>query len=138
MTNETDDIKPWTVKNIPADVRDAAIRMAKKDGVQIGEWLTLAIREKIKGDRQKGRAIVAGSTGGPTLDLSAVGQIVEMTRALADAGIVPTKRNASAAQALLGQAIAAVRRGQTTTATSPTPSDNRQTDDEDRPTDNPI
>lgn len=71
MIDEIDyDPKPWTIKNVPTDVRDAATRMAKKDGVQIGEWLSAAIREKIKADKQKGKAVVAGSTGGPALDLT--------------------------------------------------------------------
>ena len=139
MTDETDyDPKPWTIKNVPADVRDAATRMAKKDGIQIGEWLSAAIREKIKADRQKGKAVVAGSTGGPALDLTAVGQVVEMTRALSEAGITPNKRTAAAAQALLNQAITAVRRGQTIATTGQTDTANGHTDSEVGQTDDPV
>jgi hypothetical protein len=51
-----------------------------------------------------------------------------MTRALADAGITPSKRTAAAAQALLNQAITAVRRGQTIGTTGQTDATNGHTD----------
>jgi hypothetical protein len=50
--------KPWTIKNIGPEERNAAIKAAKDDKMEIGVWMSRAIRTAIKADRQADRAPV--------------------------------------------------------------------------------
>src|SRR5690349_16323779 len=50
-----DKVKPWTVKGIAPEERNAAIAAADREGMTIGEWLTRAIRSQIQSDRQADR-----------------------------------------------------------------------------------
>ena len=51
----TDRVKPWTIKGIPPEERNAAIAAAEREGLTIGEWLTRAIRTQVPADRQADR-----------------------------------------------------------------------------------
>lgn len=44
----TDDPKPWSIRGVHPEVRNAALAAAKCNGVTIGEWLDRAIRSHIK------------------------------------------------------------------------------------------
>ncbi|WP_162870731.1 MULTISPECIES: hypothetical protein [Acetobacter] len=46
-----DTTKTWSIRGISADVRQAVITQSQKQGMKAGDWLTLAILEKIKQDR---------------------------------------------------------------------------------------
>jgi hypothetical protein len=48
---EVDRVKPWTIKGIPPEERNAAIAAAERNDLTIGEWMVLAIRERIKAER---------------------------------------------------------------------------------------
>ena len=51
-----DDIKPWTIRNVPPDVRNAALAAAKRRGVDIGELVSRALLSDIQAERQEQRA----------------------------------------------------------------------------------
>ena len=51
----TDRVKPWTVKGIPPEERNAAIAAAEREGLTIGEWLTRAIRTQVQADHRSDR-----------------------------------------------------------------------------------
>src|SRR3954465_4440714 len=55
----TDRAKPWTVKGIPPEERNAAIAAAEREGLTIGEWLTRAIRTQVQTDHRSDRLPVA-------------------------------------------------------------------------------
>ena len=81
---KTDDSLPvWSVRGVPADIRGAVASHAKKAGVPVGEWLTLAVREKIKSDRNAKKDI---AVRGP-VSMSEAGRVVEMLQGLAGAGV---------------------------------------------------
>lgn len=48
-------MRPWTIKGIPAEARNAAIAAAGREGVTIGAWIERAIRAQVKGEREKTR-----------------------------------------------------------------------------------
>jgi hypothetical protein len=48
-------VKPWTIKGIAPEERNAAIAAAEREGLTIGEWLTRAIRTQIQADHQANR-----------------------------------------------------------------------------------
>ncbi|PAL19971.1 hypothetical protein B9K05_13590 [Acetobacter syzygii] len=68
---------------MPADIRGAVASHAKKAGVPVGEWLTLAVREKIKADRNAKKDI---AVRGP-VSMTEAGKVVEMLQGLAGAGV---------------------------------------------------
>ena len=47
-----DDIKPWTIRNVPPDVRQAAIAAAKRRGLDLGELVSRALLSDIQAERQ--------------------------------------------------------------------------------------
>jgi hypothetical protein len=53
--DQSDRIKPWTIKGIPPEVRNAAIAAAEREGQTIGEWFTRAIPAFIQQARQQQR-----------------------------------------------------------------------------------
>lgn len=59
MADQSDqEIKPWTIKGIPPEIRNAAIAAADREDKTIGEWIGRAILQTIKADRQADRAPV--------------------------------------------------------------------------------
>jgi hypothetical protein len=119
-----DPVAPWTIKNIPPDVRAAAIKAAERERQSIGEWMARAIRSQIQSDRQQDRtpAIVlpeAGRPVRPQVDLSEVERAVSLIRDLSASGAPPPKRVASLAYGLIRGSLIEMR-GPTGTAKSKT------------------
>ena len=54
----SDRVKPWTIKSIAPEERNAAIAAADRAGQTIGEWLTRAIRSQVQADHQADKAPV--------------------------------------------------------------------------------
>ncbi len=48
----SDSIKPWSIRGVEPEARNAALAAAKRDGLPIGEWLGRAIRSHIQGERR--------------------------------------------------------------------------------------
>lgn len=48
-------MRPWTIKGIPIEARNAAIAAAARDGMTIGAWIERAIRDQVKGDRARAK-----------------------------------------------------------------------------------
>jgi hypothetical protein len=82
-TKSDDSLPVWSVRGVPADIRGAVASHAKKAGVPVGEWLTLAVREKIKADRNAKKDI---AIRGP-VSMDEAGRVVEMLQGLAGAGV---------------------------------------------------
>jgi hypothetical protein len=86
----TDRVKPWTVKGIPPEERNAAIAAAEREGLTIGEWLTRAIRTQMQADHQSDRLPVTLDPP-PSLasdrqsDLADLERVVELAKTLASA-----------------------------------------------------
>jgi len=82
-TKSDDSLPVWSVRGVPSDIRGAVASHAKKAGVPVGEWLTLAVREKIKADRNAKKDI---AIRGP-VSMDEAGRVVEMLQGLAGAGV---------------------------------------------------
>ena len=78
--DQSDRVKPWTIKGIPPEERNAAIAAAEREGVVLGEWMRLAIRTKIKADRgAKGKgAVAARGAKAPPMDLTEMERLVAL------------------------------------------------------------
>ena len=106
----TDDTLPaWSVRGVPGDIRGAVLTHAKRAGIGAGEWLTLAVREKIKADRAGGRNI---AKRGP-VSMSEASAVVDMLSRLSGAGVeLPTSLQRSAVS-MVRKVTQEVSKGQT-------------------------
>lgn len=90
-------VKPWTIRGIPPEERNAASEAAKRAGMNLGEWLSRAIRAQIQSDSQASRAPVPVRP--PESDsqtaLSDVERIAASFRDLAAAGVPVSKSHAA-------------------------------------------
>lgn len=102
-----DDIKPWTIKGIPPEARNAAIAAADREKMNIGEWIERAILTAIKSDRQLQLVEL------PVKHQSDIGEIerlVAMSAQLASAaGEPPPKAVTRMAYGLLKDRLASIK-----------------------------
>src|SRR4051795_12629284 len=83
-------VKPWTIRGIAPEERNAAGEAAKRAGMNLGEWLSRAIRAQIQSDNQASRAPVPAEADSQTA-LSDVERIAASFRDLAAAGVPVSK-----------------------------------------------
>jgi len=109
-----DRIKPWTIKGISPEARNAAIAAAERARQPIGEWVSRAIRGQVQADRQESRAPVpVGPEPAPAsdsaADLAQLERLVALTTSLAGAGAPPPKAVSRGAYGLIRQRLAEMR-----------------------------
>jgi hypothetical protein len=90
----TDRVKPWTVKGIPPEERNAAVAAADREGLTIGEWLTRAIRTQVQADHRSDRLPVvtevpASVKADRRSDLADLERLVSLSEKLATANSQP-------------------------------------------------
>ena len=129
---KTDDSLPvWSVRGVPADIRGAVTAHAKKAGSSVGEWLTLAVREKIKSDRNAKKDI---AVRGP-VSMSEAGRVVEMLQGLAGAGVELPASLQKSAVSMMRKVTLEVSKGQTISSERVTLPESGHTETEDGVTD---
>jgi len=92
----TDDPKPWSIRGVHPEVRNAALAAAKREGVTIGEWLDRAIRSHVRSGRKQ-EENVSDNAVRQVADLSDAERLVSMISRLAEAGAPVPKSVASKA-----------------------------------------
>lgn len=108
-TKSDDSLPVWSVRGVPADIRGAVASHAKKAGIPVGEWVTLAVREKIKADRNAKKDI---AIRGP-VSMTEAGRVVEMLQGLAGAGIELPASLQKSAVAMMRKVTVEVSKGVT-------------------------
>jgi hypothetical protein len=80
-----EDIKPWTIKNVAPEHRNAAIAAADRADLLIGEWLGRAILSQVKIDQRTSVAAPGAATSGetPSTSLSEIEALIRIARDLA-------------------------------------------------------
>lgn len=96
----SDAIKPWTIKGIPPEARNAAIAAAERADQNIGEWIARAIFTAIKADRQADRTPVPIENAqvrpsAPQVDMDTIERLTEAARKLAEAAGEPVPKSVS-------------------------------------------
>jgi hypothetical protein len=111
MADQSDqDVKPWTIKGVKPDIRNAIIAHAAREKMPLGEWIERAGRAYIQADRQKDKApVVVGQQVRPTVDLAEVERTVAMIKDLADSGAPPPKTISRLAYGLLRDRLQGMR-----------------------------
>lgn len=112
--------KSWGIRGVPADARQAVINLAKKDGINVGEWITVAIREKIKNDRAQSRAlsrcealdaVTVETNPRNSVSLADASQALDMLERLRKMDIEPSDTLKRQATSLVRKCIVNVKRG---------------------------
>ena len=104
--------KSWGIRGVPADARQAVISLAKKDGINVGEWITVAIREKIKNDRAQSKALVVVEvTPRNSVSLADASQALDMLERLRKMDIEPSDTLKRQATSLVRKCIVNVKKG---------------------------
>lgn len=107
----TDDPKPWSIRGVHPEVRNAALAAAKREGVTIGEWLDRAIRSHVKSGRKHGEN-TSDNVVRQVADLSDAERLVSMISRLAEAGAPIPKSVASKAYAIIRDSLKGVQQQQ--------------------------
>ena len=105
-----DEGKMWGVRGVSEDIKAAALREAKKTGINVGEWLAIAIREKIKADRSGSRALTVKQEKKP-VNIQDDSAVLEMLDKLKNLGVEPSESLKKQAQSLVRQCMTDVKRG---------------------------
>jgi hypothetical protein len=119
----SDRIKPWTIKGIDPEERNAAIAAAEREGLTIGEWLKRAIRTQVQADRGSDRAPVpypspvspqADQKADRRADLEAVERMVALARQISEVNQTPIPRSITrGAYTLMREHLAYLQAGRT-------------------------
>ena len=96
----TDNPKPWSIRGVHPEVRNAALSAARREGLTIGDWLDRAIRSHIKSGRKQGENLPDTPVIQAT-DLSDAERLVSMIAQLSAAGAPIPKSVAAKAYALI-------------------------------------
>lgn len=97
--NQSDSVKPWTIRGVPPEVRNAIIAAADRSDMTVGEWVSRMGLRQIQQEVQASRAPVPVGpvmSASPT-DLSDIEPIIARVRDLAAAGVPISKRAAARA-----------------------------------------
>ncbi len=105
-----DNTKTWGIRGISADVRQAVITQSQKQGMKAGEWLTVAIVEKIRQDRNAGKALVA-TNGKPAVSAEDASAVLALLERLQGMGIEPPERMKKQATMLVRKCITSLKYG---------------------------
>lgn len=97
---QSDAIKPWTIKGIPPEARNAAITAAERADQTIGEWIARAIRQTIQADRKADRAPVPLENtqvrpSAPQVDVDTIERLTQAAARLAEASGEPVPKSVS-------------------------------------------
>jgi len=91
--DQSDRIKPWTIKGIPADMRHAAIAAAEREGQTLGDWFARGIPVIIQQQRQQNRlpvpVDVPGRPSDPEADLAMIERLTALVKGMREASDVP-------------------------------------------------
>ena len=134
-----DRVKPWTIKGISPEARNAAIAAAERARQPIGEWVSRAIRSLVQADRQESRAAVpvqpqAAPASDPAADLAQLERLVALASSLSAAGAPPPKAVSRGAYGLIRQRLSEMKgptkglSGPTEPLSGPTEAASKRTD----------
>lgn len=105
--------KSWGIRGVPGDVRQAVINQAKRENIKVGEWLSLAIRDKIKADRSHSKELVVPVAPiVPTtslLTLDGLNQVLDVMERLRGLGIEPSDKLHKQADLLVRRCIRSMK-----------------------------
>lgn len=102
-------VKPWTIKGLPLEERNAAISAAKRQGVTMGEWLGRAIRHYVQHGNKPPAATTKEQEVTPEQARAEVRELVSLISELSQAGAAPPKSVAAQAYGLIRQRLKNVK-----------------------------
>lgn len=109
IIQDSDILPAWSIRGVPGDVRTATLTHAKKSGVSIGDYVTQAIREKIKNDRSGGKNIAKREAG--PVSVADAGSLIDMISKLSGSGVEIPKGLQRSAVSVLNKLASDVKAG---------------------------
>jgi hypothetical protein len=111
-------VKPWTIKGIPPETRNAAIAAAERDHQTLGEWFTRAIPAIIQYNRQQNRLPVPVDQpvrpSDPEADLAEIERLMGVVKDLHGVtSAPPPKRLTALAYSLVSARLKTIKGGKT-------------------------
>lgn len=103
-------LTPWSIRGVSPDVRASASSHAKKAGMTIGEWLEVAIREKIKNDRNAEKSMIIIDTGKSSIDMNSVNHFIDLIAKMQNVGIRIPERLSVQTGAMLNRLARDIRK----------------------------
>lgn len=107
----SDDIKPWSIRGVPPESRNAAIAAANREKMAIGAWMDRAIRTQVQADlgRQTAPAVSSDNDRPTRQTIDDVAKVVGLISEMSAAGAPPPKRVAAQAYGLLKAALSDIK-----------------------------
>lgn len=107
-----DEVKPWTVRGVPPEVRNAALSAAKRSGMGVGDWLDRAIRHYVQ--HEKNAALETSQppqrpVHGTEATTKEAAKLVGLIGELAAAGAPPPKGVAQQAYGIIRERLKALK-----------------------------
>ncbi len=125
----------WSIRDVPASVRHAAVTAAKREETSVGEWITRAIIGKVRSDRASDRmpAVIVPPRAlpDPAADLDSAERLIAMAERVAAISGKPAPRSVTrlAHGVIRDRLQAAKQRGLTDQPSRQTETANGQTDE---------
>lgn len=76
----------WSIRGISLSTKEHIMKLAKEDGLFVGEWLERLLLEYIKNRRSKGRSVTVTREKKP-IDIEAARNFLLMVKEIGDSGI---------------------------------------------------
>lgn len=115
----SDEVKPWTIRGVPPEVRNAALSAAKRSGMGVGEWLDRAIRHYVQHEKNSTleapqHPLKTANSGdvymySPEDATKEAAELVGLISELAAAGAPPPKGVAQQAYGLIRERLKALK-----------------------------
>jgi len=103
--NQTDDIKPWTIKNIPEDLRTATKTRAKLRKMDLGSYVSLALTNQIKAENNESKGLTVVDSKPKKVELNTIKEAVEVLGLMKSMGLEPPKHIQQKVVTALGNAL---------------------------------
>ena len=103
--NQTDDIKPWTIKNIPEDLRTAVKNRAKLRKMDLGSYVSMALTNQIKAENNESKGLTVVDSKPKKVELSTIKEAVEVLGLMKSMGLEPPKHIQQKVVTTLGNAL---------------------------------
>ncbi|GAA4487573.1 hypothetical protein [Gluconacetobacter asukensis] len=100
---------PWSIRGISPNAKSFASVQARKAGINVGEWVELAILEKAKNDRSGGRSVAVKEQ--KPVDATQVNGLLDMMQKLTASGVEIPASLSRKTSSLLSKVATDIKRG---------------------------
>lgn len=123
--NTTNPNSPWSIRGVSPNTKAFASKAAKKANLTVGEWIELAILEKIKNDKNIGKEVI--NSGTKEVDPTSLDNFFTMLQKMNSSGVEVTQRLSANANTLMNKLANDLKKGKKFELTPQLPSPENDT-----------